>query len=102
MIVRADFVAEPARLFAAADVIVFCGSLNTLDPADFYAALRTAAQAAVEEVVFNFLSSPRLAGAVYLNWYPPETVLTFLRELGGDIEMLEDYLEGDCTMRLHV
>src|SRR5439155_2288453 len=37
MIVRADFVAEPARLFAAADVIVFSGSLNTLDPQVFHA-----------------------------------------------------------------
>jgi len=38
-IVRGDFVREPARLFVGADVIVFSGSLNTIDSTGFYETL---------------------------------------------------------------
>ena len=100
LIVRADFVAEPARLLTAADVIVFSGSLNTLDSHAFYSALRTAHAAAVEAVAFNFLCSPRLAGAAYLHWHRPGTVRQFAEELGGQVESLNDYLQGDCTIRI--
>ena len=61
-VLRADFVAEPARLFVGADVVVFSGSLNTADDAAFYATLARAYAAAAETLVFNFLSSPMLAG----------------------------------------
>jgi SAM-dependent methyltransferase len=98
LIVRADFVAEPARLLTAADVIVFSGSLNTLESHAFYSALRTAHAAAVEAVAFNFLCSPRLAGAAYLHWHRPDAVRQFAEELGGEVESLDDYLEGDCTI----
>ena len=100
LIIPCDFITEPARLFTGADVIYFSGSLNTLEPRAFYETLRLAHQAAVESVVFNFLSSPHLAAADYLNWYPTENVLQFADELGGQVTTLEDYLVGDCTIHL--
>jgi hypothetical protein len=99
-IVRGDFVSEPARMFVGADVIVFCGSLNTLSPATFYDALRTAYEATAEEVVFNFLCSDQLAAAAYLHWHQVSKVLAFARELGGEVDWIDDYLPGDCTMRI--
>ena len=100
LIVRADFIAQPARLFVGADIIVFSGSLNMLESAVFYTTLRTAYEAAVEEVAFNFLASPYLAGADYLHWHRPSTVRKFAEDLGGQVELREDYLEGDCTVRI--
>jgi SAM-dependent methyltransferase len=60
MIVRADFVREPLRMFVAADVVYFSGSLNTLDPQTFYATIRSAFDAAAEMLVFKL---PLLAAA---------------------------------------
>lgn len=100
LIVQADFVAEPARLFTGADIIVFSGSLNMLESHVFYATVRTAHAAAVKEVAFNFLSSPYLAGADYLHWHRPLVVRKFAEELGGDVEISDDYLEGDYTVRI--
>src|SRR5947209_12465222 len=81
MIVRADFVSEPARMFVGADVVVLCGSLNTLAPVTFYETLRMAYHAAAEDLVFNFLCSDELAAASYLHWYRAADVLAFAREL---------------------
>ena len=97
-ILRADFVAEPIRLFVGADVVVLSGSLNTADDRTFYATLRTAFEAAAERLVFNFLSSPHLAGLNYLRWRAPADVLAFARGLSPRVESLEDYLRGDCTV----
>ena len=99
-ILRGDFVRDPARLFVGADVIVFSGSLNTMDPPTFFATIRRAYDAAAEAVVFNFLSSPALAGKEYLVWHPPERVQSFAADLGGTVQRLDDYLPGDCTMAL--
>jgi SAM-dependent methyltransferase len=97
-IVEADFVAEPARLFVGADVVVMSGSLNTAEDETFYATLRTAFAAAGERVVFNFLASPDLAAADYLRWRRPADVVAFARELSADVRTLQDYLPGDCTV----
>ena len=98
LIVHGDFIAEPHRLFTAADVVLFSGSLNTLEPAVFYRVLQAACEAAVEEVVFNFLCSPILAGAKYLHWHHTQTVRRFLEKFGGDVKVIDDYIDGDCTM----
>ena len=100
MIVHADFVAEPRRMFVAADVVYFSGSLNTLDAAAFYRTIRLAYEAAAETLVFNFLCSPLLAGAAYLHWRPPSEVVAFARTLTHDVRKLDDYLDGDCTLAL--
>lgn len=100
LIVRADFVREPSRLLTAADLVVFSGSLNTLDTEAFYGSLRTAYAAAVEAVVFNFLDSPRLAGAAYLHWHRVDAIRQFAQGMGGEVELLDDYLDGDCTVCL--
>jgi hypothetical protein len=97
-VVRADFVSDPVRLFAGADVLVFSGSLNTADDATFYGTLHRACEAAGEQLVFNFLSTPALAQADYLTWRHRGDVLAFARGLGGDVRVLEDYLPGDCTV----
>lgn len=97
-ILRADFVREPRRMFVGADVVVFSGSLNTVEDADFYPLLRRAFDAAAEALVFNFLSSPALAGAEYLRWRQRGDVLAFARSLSPDVSDLEDYLPGDCTV----
>jgi SAM-dependent methyltransferase len=100
VIVEADFLREPARLLAGAEVVVFCGSVNTFEPGDFYRTLRRAYDAATEAVVFNFLSSPRLAAAEWLRWHRPDDVVAFGRRLADDVVILADYTEGDCTIAL--
>jgi hypothetical protein len=100
MIVRADFVREPMRLFVGADVVYFSGSLNTLDPATFYGTLRKAYDAATEQLVFNFLCSPELAGVSYLHWHQPNEVWAFCKTLTDDVRRLDDYLRGDTTFAL--
>jgi SAM-dependent methyltransferase len=100
MIVRADFVAEPHRLLVGADVVVISGALNTLDEPAFYKTIRTAYEAATEQLIFNFLGSPAIAAAEYLHWYEPDELMTFARTLTPDVEMRDDYLHGDCTFAL--
>ena len=99
-IIRGDFIREPARLFVGADVIVFSGSLNTMPPDSFYDTLPRAYDAAAEAVVFNFLSSPALAGKNYLVWHPSEQVQAFAARLGGEVRTIADYLQGDCTIAM--
>jgi len=97
-IIRADFLREPLRLFVGADVVVFSGSLNTIDDEAFYATIRRAFEATAELLVFNFLCSPYLAGAEYLRWRRPADVLAFARSLSRDVRTLDDYLQGDLTV----
>jgi SAM-dependent methyltransferase len=97
-IIEADFVAEPHRLFVGAQVVAISGALNTLDASGFYATLRRAYEAASEALVFNFLSSERLAGASYLAWHPLGEVMGFVGTLSERVMVLEDYLMGDCTV----
>jgi len=97
-IVSADFVREPARMFVGADIVVFSGSLNTLDDTEFYETIRRAYDAATEAVVFNFLCSPFLAGREWLYWRSTQDVLSFARLLPGSVQMRDDYLRGDCTI----
>lgn len=99
-ILRADFVAEPARLFVGADVVVLSGSLNTADDSVFYPTLARAFDAAAETLAFNFLCSPMLAGREYLHWRRPEDVTRFARALSGDVATLDNYLPGDMTVRI--
>jgi SAM-dependent methyltransferase len=95
-----DFVARPALLQAGAQVVVFSGSLNLLEGADFYRALRAGWAAAGEALVFNFLCSPRLAGAPWLRWHPLEAVARFARSLCGSVTVDSSYEPGDCTLVL--
>lgn len=96
-IVRADFVKEPLRLFVGADVVVFCGSLNTLSKPDFERTVKVAFDAATESLVFNYLSSPRLAGASHLTWHREEDVRRLAASLTTDYGLIDDYLDGDAT-----
>jgi SAM-dependent methyltransferase len=100
LIIEADYVRQPHRLLAAADVIIFCGSLNTFDDKTFYDTLAMAYSAATEIVAFNFLSSPRLAGADWLSWHRPEEVVAFAQQLTPEVTMLNDYMDGDCTIAM--
>jgi SAM-dependent methyltransferase len=98
-IVRADFIAEPWRMREAdADVVYCSGALNTIDESDFYPAIRSAFDAGRHALVFNFLSSPLLAGEPYLRWHYRRDVLSFARSLSRQVDVLEGYLEGDCTI----
>jgi hypothetical protein len=97
-ILRGDFILEPAKLFVGADVIIFSGSLNTIDDAGFYATLNRALDATAHAVVFNFLNSSALAGKDYLHWRRTEHVIGHLRARSNDIHMFSDYLPGDCTI----
>jgi SAM-dependent methyltransferase len=99
-ILRGDFVREPIRLFVGADVVVFSGSLNTLEPGTFYATLGHAWEAAGQTLVFNFLSSSRLAGREYLHWHEPIDVLRFVQKLSSEVVTIGDYLQGDTTIAL--
>jgi len=98
MIIEADFIAEPHRLFVGAQVVVISGSLNTMDSDGFYSTLRRAYEAAGEMLVFNFLCSSRLAAASYLSWHRIEEVMGFARTVSERVRKVEDYLPGDCTV----
>lgn len=99
-VVRADFVRDPLRMFVAADVVAFSGSLNTLEDDAFYATLRRAFDAAAGLLVFNFLCGSYLAGADYLRWRRPADVIAFAKQLTPDVRTLDDYLHGDFTVAL--
>ena len=100
-IVRADFIAQPWRMRQADADIVYCsGALNTIDESDFYRAIRSAFYAAGRTLVFNFLSSPLLAGETYLRWHYRRDVLSFARSLSRRADVIDDYLEGDCTIAI--
>jgi hypothetical protein len=99
-IVRADFIAEPVRMFVGADAVIFCGSLNTLNVTEFYKTLTRAIDAATDAVIFNFLCSDRLAAAKYLTWHHRQEVESFARTMGERIEVLNDYIDGDCTIAI--
>jgi hypothetical protein len=98
VIIRADFVAEPLRLFVGADAVVFSGSLNTADDSVFYPALRHGFDAATEALVFNFLDSAQLAGQPHLYFRDPHVVRRFAETLSPRVSVLSDYLEGDTTV----
>src|SRR5688572_17071072 len=66
-IIHGDFVTNPQYLRVGTDVIVFSGSLNTLDAAQFQTALDVAWESTKEALVFNFLSAAHLANAKWLN-----------------------------------
>ena len=100
IIVHADFVREPARMLVGADVIAFSGSLNTVEEEAFYSTLRTAYDAAVHAVVFNFLSSTYLAAADWLRWHRMEDVLAFAMGLTPHVATANDYLQGDTTVAI--
>jgi SAM-dependent methyltransferase len=97
-IIEADFVRQPARLAAGADAIAFSGSLNTLSPPDFFRTLEVAFEAARHCVVFNFLASRKLAGVDWLTWHEKRKVLAFARQLTPEVRVLDDYIQGDCSV----
>jgi SAM-dependent methyltransferase len=97
-IVHGDFVREPEMLSVGADVIVFSGSLNTLEPDRFYLSLRQGWNAAGEVLVFNFLAAAHIASAQWLTWHRAADVLGITRSWSSEVRMLEDYLDGDCTI----
>jgi len=99
-ILEADFIIDPSAMNVDAQLVVFSGSLNTLDDRTFYTSLRCGFAAARSAVIFNFLSSPLLAGQSYLHWRHPADVLAFARTLSSDVQALEDYLQGDCTIAI--
>src|SRR5262249_27602096 len=100
-IIHGDFVREPRLLNLAADVIVFSGSLNTLDADQFYLSLREAFEAAGEVLAFNFLAARHIANAEWLTWHRAADVLKFAGGLSAQVSMLDDYLDGDCTVAIH-
>lgn len=99
-IILADFVREPRRMQAQADIVYCSGALNTIDSDAFYVAIRNAFAAAGSALVFNFLSSDLLAGVSYLNWHRRSEVLHFARSLTRAVEVDESYIDGDCTIRM--
>jgi hypothetical protein len=100
-IIRADFVCNPQILDQGADIILFCGSLNTLSAFDFYLALTAAWKMTGKFLVFNFLSSKKLAKADHLTWHDKDEVARFAKGLTDGIVVLDDYMQGDCTIGLN-
>lgn len=100
-IIQQDFVAEPRCLFTGSDVVLFCGSLNTFPDDIFFSTLKRAFDAAARHLLFNFLSSPLLAGASHLYWRRPDEVDRFCRNLLSLAPTRsETYMEGDATFLL--
>jgi hypothetical protein len=98
LIIEADFVADPKRLAVGADVIYFGGSLNTLDDEGFYAMLKHAWNMTGKAVALSFLSSKSRARDRELYWRLKANVGAFFKDLGaGQMDHLDDYLDGDCT-----
>jgi len=100
-IIHADFVREPQHLNVEADVIVFSGSLNTLEASQFQQTLAIAWEAARRALVFNFLSAAHLANARWLRWHRTQHVLAMAQRWSSDVRMLDDYLDGDTTVAVY-
>jgi SAM-dependent methyltransferase len=98
VIIRGDFIDEPAILGRNAQVIVFSGSLNTLSSDEFYQTLRLGWEFTQSELAFNFLCSPRLASAKHLTWHRMADVLELAYSLTGDVAVDDSYRNGDCTI----
>ena len=101
LIVRGDFVRDPGLLDVGADVVIFCGSLNTLDEKQFQSAVHGGFAAARRSLVFNFLCSPKLAASSYLFWRRIESVLAMAGRLSDDVRIWQDYLDGDATVAIN-
>jgi SAM-dependent methyltransferase len=99
-IVQGDFVRDPWLLDQQTDLIVFCGSLNTLSGDEFYATLRMAWRFAGVALAFNFLNSQKLAQSSHLHWRQMHDILQFTGRLTHQIVVDDQYMEGDCTMVL--
>jgi hypothetical protein len=99
-LLRGDFVHDPSLMDRRTDVIVFCGSLNTLNMNEFHRTLRAAWGFARRAVAFNFLCSPRLASGEHLTWHGISDVLAFANELTPDVALDDSYRNGDCTMEM--
>lgn len=100
LIIEDDFISHPARMLVGADVIVFCGSLNTLSEHEFYDTLTVAFGAAAQTLAFNFLCASQLAGADWLTWHRRDKVLAFVRRLCQSVVTDDGYIDGDCTVVL--
>jgi hypothetical protein len=99
-IIRGDFVRQPELLDQNADVILFCGSLNTLGKFQIFQALAMAWKFTGHQLGFNFLCSPRLAAAPHLVWQSKSEMLDPLDAYGGRITVDDQYLMGDCTVAI--
>jgi SAM-dependent methyltransferase len=99
-IIVADFVREPRRMRVGADVVFCSGALNTIEGEDFFKTIANAYAVAGRALVFNFLSSPILAGTNYLFWHERRDVIKFAKTLTPDVEKHEGYIDGDCTIAL--
>jgi hypothetical protein len=100
-IVQGDFVREPGVMLVGADVVVFSGSLNTLDVGQFEKSLREGFEAAGEVLVFNFLAAAHIANAEWLRWHRKEHVMGMVSRWGKRAAMRDDYLDGDCTIAVY-
>ena len=99
-IMRGDFIDNPTLLDQNADVIVFCGSLNTLRTDDFYQTLHLAWQYTRGELAFNFLCSTQLAAGKHLTWHAIADVLDFAHTMTADVALDTTYRDGDCTIAM--
>ena len=97
-IIRGDFVRNPELMRVNADVVMFSGSLNTMDRDSFYSCLRAGFDTAGSTLVFNFLASPLLASSSHLTWHKPEEVLAFAQTLSRHVKISDTYLRGDATI----
>ena len=100
-IVEADFISDPSCLRVGAGVCVVSGSLNTLSPAEFHAALPAVVAAGRVGAALNFLCSPERAASDHLSWHDPAGVLDLTRQSappGSRVALLDDYLPGDATV----
>lgn len=103
--VHEDFFANPTvlRRYQPA-IIVYSGSLNTMDDSEFFLALNTAVGIAEIGVIFNFLSTRFNQGWVddsgIARRHPPDLVVGKMLEWDlNRIELRHDYLEDhDCTI----
>jgi hypothetical protein len=99
-IIVGDFVEHPKLLCVGADVLFYSGSLNTMDDATFYSSIQAGFEAANRAIVFNFLSSPFLAGSSHLAWHAPEEVIEFAKGLSARVKLHDRYMRGDATVAI--
>ncbi|MBL0927152.1 MAG: class I SAM-dependent methyltransferase [Phycisphaerales bacterium] len=118
----ADFVRDEgvfdrwSAAMGGADVVVFCGSLNTLEPSDARRAVRRAWRAARRAVVFNFLVQPARAGGLAawlkprparggsdpaLRRHDPAAMVRWAQGATPAVALRSDYLRGqDATLAM--
>ncbi|ATB70878.1 class I SAM-dependent methyltransferase [Sulfurospirillum diekertiae] len=81
-----------------ADFYIASGSMNILNRFETFLFIRRCYEASKKGFVFNLLKGEEKEG--HFNYFLPHEIEAYTSEFAYDVEMYEDYMEGDFTVFL--